>query len=121
MTDQKTMLIVDDSRVSRILIRKFAGDANSGWCFLEAENGDDALTKARGRDIDLMTLDFHMPGMNGLELGALLREQFPHAHMTLLTANVQRSILEKASNVGMSVMHKPITQDKIRNYLAQST
>ena len=40
---QKTMLIVDDSRLSRMLVRNFVIEHKPDWNLIEAENGDEAL------------------------------------------------------------------------------
>ena len=113
----KTLLIVDDSKLSRMMIRSIVQQAHPDWRVIEAESGADALAKVEGATVDLMTLDFNMPGMNGLTLAERLKQVFPFASVALLTANIQQSIRERADRLGIGFIQKPITEDKILAYL----
>ncbi len=116
--DNKTVLIVDDSRVSRMMIKAIVADVCPEWNIIEAANGDDALAKSTDiQAIDVMILDFNMPGMNGLTLAEILKEKYPQAQLSLLTANIQESIQRKADKLGIGFVKKPITQEKIRGIL----
>lgn len=109
-----TALIVDDSRVSRMMIRAIVADAKPDWNIVEAANGDEALSVVEDETPDVMILDYNMPGMDGLMLGEILKEKFPHGHISLLTANIQDSTQQKAAELGISFVGKPITDEKIR-------
>ena len=117
---QKTLLIVDDSRLSRMLVRNFAIEVKPDWTLVEAESGDDALVACEGKDIDVMTIDYNMPGMDGITLAVKLRLKYPEADIALLTANIQSSIKRQAAEVGIDFIQKPITQEKIEKYLNES-
>jgi len=112
-----TVLIVDDSRVSRMMIRAIVLDAHPDWAILEAGNGDEAINVATGKSIQHMILDYNMPGMNGLELADTLIGSHPDAKLTLLTANVQDSIRNRAQEIGVEFVSKPITDEKIRGII----
>ncbi|MGB0494882.1 MAG: response regulator transcription factor [Kangiellaceae bacterium] len=116
---QQTLLIVDDSRLSRMLVRNFAVETLPGLNLIEAENGDEALSVVEGKNIDLMTIDYNMPGMDGITLAVKLRLKYPEANIALLTANIQSSIRKQANEVGIDFIQKPITQEKIENYLTE--
>ena len=117
---QKTMLIVDDSRLSRMLVRNFVIEHKPDWNLIEAESGDKALELIEDKDIDWMTIDYNMPGMDGITLSVKLRLKYPDAKIALLTANIQSSIKRQANEVGIDFIQKPITQEKIKNYLDES-
>lgn len=51
-----------------------------------ATNGNDALEKINAHPIDLVLLDFVMPGLSGLETLSLLRRQKPQVRVILMTA-----------------------------------
>jgi two-component system chemotaxis response regulator CheB len=60
-------LVVDDSSLVRTIIRDFLESDQDFKVIGEAENGLEALQKARTLNPDLITMDIEMPIMNGLE------------------------------------------------------
>jgi len=65
------VLLVDDNEVNRIVARCFVEP--SGAVVTEAASGPEALALLEEQRFDLVLLDAHMPGMNGLEVLANLR------------------------------------------------
>lgn len=117
MTSSKTVLVVDDSKMSRMMIKKIISTNYPDWQVLEAASGEEALETVEGQQVDIMTLDVNMPGMDGITLGTILRKQYPEAHITLVTANIQSAIKEKARAAQLQFLPKPITEDRIMGYL----
>jgi len=113
-----TVLIVDDSRVSRLLTRQHIQVRHADWVVEEAANGDEAIAKAKGLQPDLVLLDVNMPGMNGVDAAAALRVMLPNAHISLLTANVQAATRQRAQEIGVGFMEKPITAERIAQLIA---
>jgi CheY-like chemotaxis protein len=64
----KDFLLVDDSRVARMVLKRTLLEIAPDCTFEEAGNGEEALTALQNGEFDMAFLDFHMPGMNGLEL-----------------------------------------------------
>lgn len=60
-------LIVDDSPLVRAIMRDFLESEGSFEIIGEAENGQDGVNKARDLNPDLITMDYQMPVMNGLD------------------------------------------------------
>jgi two-component system, chemotaxis family, chemotaxis protein CheY len=112
-----TILVVDDSRVSRMLIRAIIAHADPQAVVIEASNGEEALTKTQTTPITIATLDLNMPGMDGLVLAKQLIERFPGAKIGLLTANIQEMVRQKAEALGISFISKPITEEKILSFI----
>ncbi len=113
------MLIVDDSRLSRMMIKGFASSSKPHWEILEAEDGDDALAKTEGNDIQWITVDYNMPGMDGITLCSKLQQRFPEAKIALLTANIQDSVKERSESINVDFIQKPVTEDKIKAFIEQ--
>ena len=67
----KTILVVDDSKSIRQMVRFTLNDA--GFDVIEAEDGKDALSKINGSPIHMVITDLHMPALNGIELIRELR------------------------------------------------
>lgn len=115
----KTVLIVDDSRMSRMMISTIIKTHRPDWDLIDAASGDEALEKVNGKQIDIMTLDMNMPGMDGITLGGELRKLFPNASIALVTANIQEAVRDKAVQSQLSFIPKPITEDRIMDYINQ--
>jgi CheY-like chemotaxis protein len=114
-----TILVVDDSRVSRLLSRQFILHSHPDWIIEEAVTGEEAVTKLASISPDLILLDVNMPGMGGLAAVVKLREISPEIPICLMTANVQDATREKAHNLGVQFAEKPITQARIDHVISQ--
>jgi DNA-binding response OmpR family regulator len=66
------ILVVDDERAIRRLLRMYLTDA--GFTVAEAADGEAALDQVRMGGIDLVLLDLMLPGMDGYEVCRRLRE-----------------------------------------------
>jgi len=117
MSDSKTVLIVDDSKVSRMMIKAVIKDLQPEWTLLEAGNADEAFEVNAANQINYYSIDLNMPGKDGLELIALLKENTPDAKYALLTANIQEHIRETADSLGAYCINKPITEASIGKML----
>jgi CheY-like chemotaxis protein len=80
-----SVLCVDDD-TSILNIRKILLDA-AGYSVLTAESGTEALgILSGGTNVDLVLLDYLMPGMNGDELAGKLRERRPDLRLIAVSA-----------------------------------
>ncbi len=73
MKDEFSILIVDDSRMNRIVLCKSL--SSEGYELLEAESADAALKILDYRKPELILLDVVMPEMSGFDLCRLLKQQ----------------------------------------------
>ncbi len=72
VTAPRTVLVVDDNPRVRATTARLL--ETSGLGALEASSGEEALALAlRGEGVDVMLLDYTMPGMNGIDTLAALR------------------------------------------------
>lgn len=113
-----TILIVDDSKLARIVMGKAIAAIEPDWRRLEAGNADEAAVILSSEAVDVVVLDFNMPGRNGLELAEELRARFPVMPIALATANVQDEIVGRARAAGVTFVPKPVNEDGIRGFLA---
>ena len=113
-----TVLIVDDSKLARIVVGKAIAALQPDWTRLEAGDADEAIAHFDGHEIDLAILDFNMPGRNGLELAEELRARFPSMPIAVATANVQDEIIERARAAEATFIPKPVTEDGLRGFIS---
>ncbi len=118
MASPPTVLIVDDSRVSRLVARQYILSLHADWTVEEAGTGEEALAKAPALQPQLVLMDVNMPGMGGIACAEQLRALLPQAHISLLTANVQDATRIRATEIGVGFMEKPITPERIARLVA---
>ncbi len=97
-------LIVDDSTVSRGKIINVFKSVFDDIEYLEAADGEEALTyiDLYGSEIDLMTLDWHMPKKNGMEVLETLKKQNIKLAIIMLTTEQQKDEVVRAILMGAS-------------------
>lgn len=112
------LLIVDDSRMSRMLIRAIIVDTRPNWRIIEATSGDEAIKLVDEHLPDFISMDVNMPGINGLEAAGRIRIRHPEARIVMCTANIQESTRETARLAGLEFVAKPITAQSVANAIA---
>ena len=71
MDKKQKILIVDDAKFNRDILKEILGDT---YNYLEAENGNQAIQMiGENIGIDLMLLDINMPQMNGFEVLKIMK------------------------------------------------
>ncbi|HAT32340.1 MAG TPA: response regulator [Janthinobacterium sp.] len=118
MNSTKTVLVVDDSRVSRLMERQFILSKYPDWVIEEAATGEEALEKAPSLNPALILIDVNMPGMGGVAAAERLRALCPDAHISLVTANVQNATRNRAQEMGIGFMEKPVTEARIHQLIS---
>lgn len=114
---KKTVLIVDDSKVSRMMVSALLLELDGDLEQVQAECGDDALEVLKSTEVDYFSVDLNMPGMNGLELIEKLQPDYPTAKFSLLTANIQDSTAKCCEELGIKYTEKPVTEESIKEML----
>jgi two-component system, chemotaxis family, chemotaxis protein CheY len=103
------ILIVDDSSVSRLMIKGRVVSMQPGWEILEAASGDAALAQVTADSPDYITMDVNMPGISGFEAVERIRAINTVVKIVVLTANIQESSRERAAALGVKFVQKPAT------------
>lgn len=107
------LLVVDDSRTSRMLIKGMVTMLRPAWRLAEAAGGQESLDMVAAEQPDFVSMDVNMPGMSGLEAAGRLRLHYPEIRIVLCTANVQESVRRAAEKAGVYFVAKPITPQSI--------
>lgn len=110
---RKTLLIVDDSRVSRMMIRTLVTAHRPQWDIVEAMSGDEALALLTTSVPDHITMDINMPGSLGTDVAERIAREHPSLRMVLFSANVQGSHQARASAMGAKFVAKPVNEKSV--------
>ena len=122
----KRVLVVDDNRTNRSILKKQIG--NAGMNVTVAALGAEAIAlledaAGRGMPFDLGVLDLHMPLMNGLMLTREIRsrEALSGLHLLMLTSDRDREEAAAAREMGVaSFLVKPVRQAALFKAVAQT-
>ncbi|MGO9464241.1 MAG: response regulator [Isosphaeraceae bacterium] len=106
-----TVLVVDDAAVDRRMTGAII-EHNLGWRVTYAENGAAALAAMERETPRLVVTDLRMPGMDGLELVAAVRRQYPSVPVVLMTAFGNEEIAMHALREGAASYVPKKTQDR---------
>lgn len=81
------ILLADDTALFRTAIAELVDKQDGLTVVGEAENGLEAVEKARALKPDVVIMDVEMPVMNGVEATRLIREQAPGVKVVMLTVS----------------------------------
>jgi two-component system, cell cycle response regulator DivK len=113
MTEEKTVLHVEDNFDNRLLVRRLL--QAFGYNVVEAENAKEARKLVQGFTPDLILMDINMPDVDGYTLTYELKAM-PHLMTTpivAITANVMKGDRERTLSAGCDgYIEKPIDVDK---------
>jgi two-component system chemotaxis response regulator CheY len=104
------LLIVDDSNVSRLMIKGRVAVLQPDWEVIEATSGDEAVALVTTAKPDFITMDVNMPGITGFEAAEKIRQTDQRVKIVILTANIQSSSRDKAEHLAAKFVQKPVTQ-----------
>ncbi len=112
------VLVVDDSKVARTIIRAVILDKHPDWSVTEAPNAAEALALAAQEAFDIFSIDINMPGVDGFGLVEQLRTLGAKGRMALFSANVQEPVRQRAADLGVAFISKPVTPVSVEALLA---
>lgn len=115
---QGKILVVDDNSINLNLMLKILERMN-----LEVKgalSGEDAIKLVQEEKFDLIFMDYHMPGLDGIETTKEIKkiESAKNIPIIALTADVQESTRKEVLNVGMvELLSKPVRRKELSNAL----
>ena len=110
------ILIVDDEKNIRLTLSQAL--ETLGVEIDTAADGDEALTKLKGRDFGLILLDIRMPGMDGMEVLRRVREMRPDIRIIMITAyGTVESAVEAMKLGAVDFLQKPFDPEEIRELI----
>ena len=112
-----TVLIVDDSRTSRRILRGVL--ERGGFEVLdEAANGEEGYLKYKQLQPDIVTMDITMPVMDGIESLTLIKKANAESKVIMITAAGQKEKMVEALKRGADeFITKPFDENEVLNAL----
>lgn len=114
------ILYVEDNFENKLFVRRVI--ESMGHEMLEAETGMDSLVIATERIPDLILMDVNIPGMDGLETTAKMKQNPRLAHIPViaLTANAMKGDKERCLAAGCDgYMQKPVGVSDLRREITR--
>lgn len=118
-------LVVDDEKDIEMLFRqKFRKEIRNETIELVfAFSGNEALTllnSTQPPDVVYVFSDINMPGMTGLELLSIIKKQYPHIKVSMISAYGDSENYEKAIQSGAKEFFtKPIDFESLKNEITK--
>lgn len=117
----KHLLLIDDNEDNRTLIR-LALETNADWQISTATDGIEGIAKAAAEKLDVILLDFIMPGLDGLTVCKILKSNLftcgiPVIYITAMTQN--KAIAQLENTLAEGVITKPFDVNYLDSQIAK--
>ena len=89
----RRVMIVDDHEIFRNGLRGLLAESEAFRIVAEASNCEDALVYLQSLPVDLVLLDLHLPGVNGMEALHRLKKSSPSPDVIIISATIDDDTL----------------------------
>ena len=97
MKAKPVVLVVDDQPQNVELLEAYL--APEGYKIVRAANGEEALGKLSGSQIDLVLLDVMMPGMDGFEVARRVRQEPTHRLLPIILVTALKETEDRVKGI----------------------
>lgn len=117
--EKPKILVVDDEMRIRDACKMVLGE--EGFSVALAEDGEIGVEMIQNEHFDVILVDLMMPGISGLEVLSLVREQHPDSVVIVITgyATLEHSIAAMKRGA-FDFIPKPFTPDQLRTIVAKA-
>lgn len=114
-------LVVDDEELARARLRVLLGDchAPAARVVAEAADGAAALQHIERTPLDVVLLDIHMPGVDGIELARLLHRRESAPAVIFVTAHAVHAVTAFELDA-VDYLTKPVRAERLQQALAKA-
>jgi DNA-binding NtrC family response regulator len=108
----RTLLIIDDDKANCLLIQRIF--QAEGIEVSSAHEGEAGIEQARSHPPDVVLLDLRLPGVDGLEVLARLKQELPALPVVMLTAHQDLKTAVRATQLGaFDYLTKPFHNEEV--------
>jgi two-component system chemotaxis response regulator CheY len=118
----KTILVVDDSRIMRNIVKNTFSQLKIPCQFVEAGNGKEALEQLDSQEVHLVLLDWNMPELSGLDFLKMVRarEEYKKLPIIMVTSEAARyNVIEALKNGATDYIIKPVNERNFTEKLSK--
>lgn len=118
-TTRRTVLIVDDLEANRVLLERSL--ASTGYRTICADDGAAALARLGSEPVDIVLLDWMMPGLSGLDTLRAIRQSHSHDSLPVIMCTAvgeDDNIVEAIESGANDYVVKPISLAVLRARMA---
>ena len=102
----RTILIVEDDELFRKALMTYL--SSLGFRINTAGTAEEALDEGELSGVDMMLVDYHLPGMNGIELARTLHARDLYPRIVLMSGYLAEAVHEEARLASIDrVLRKP--------------
>ncbi|MDR2501026.1 MAG: response regulator [Treponema sp.] len=120
----KTVLVVDDSRIMRNIVKNTFSLMKIPCQFIEAGNGKEALAQLQGQEVHLVLLDWNMPEVSGLDFLKTVRAMDAYKTLPIImvtSESAKYNVIEALKNGATDYIVKPVNEKVFAEKLAKIT
>lgn len=111
-TVENPIFVVDDDQG---ILESFEAILGDDYHLVMIDNGTEAIDRINDQNPRLLFLDIRIPGRNGLDVLAYIREKGISTQVVVVTALAQERYQEIAEKYGVyKYLHKPLDVDEIQ-------
>jgi two-component system chemotaxis response regulator CheY len=117
-----TVLVVDDSKIMRNIVKSHFDEVGYKCNFLEADNGMTALRILGANSVHLVMLDWNMPQLSGIDFLKQVRamRQYKDLPIIMVTSESARySVVEALKSGATDYIIKPINTRNFKEKISK--
>lgn len=114
-----TILLIDDDQMILMILKQNL--TKVGYRVITATSGEEGITLLATSQVDLVLTDYLMPGMSGIEVLGIIKQNQPLLPVIMLTAHGDVALTIKAIQLGaIDFIEKPINSKELIEVIKRS-
>ena len=117
-----TIMVVDDSRIMRSTVKGVFSGVETPVNFIEARDGEEAMTLLESQKVDLILLDWNMPRLSGIDFLKQVRAMDLYMDLPIIMVTSEAAkfnVIEALKHGATDYITKPIKLDLFKSKLAK--
>jgi len=116
---RKVLFVEDDASFLDMIENVFSGWSKGAWQFLRAENAGKAMAMMEDQLVDLVVIDLHLPGLDGLQFLHLLHRRYANIPKAVMTGFATPESKAECMKSGADVyLQKPLSIEEMQSVFA---